>query len=63
MDLILGRFWDRFGADLDDATLDAYEALLDESDQDLYRWMSGQNAPPQVHAPLVARIQGKIEPL
>lgn len=56
MDLILGRFWDSQGASLDDATLDAYEALLLENDQDLYRWCSGQAAPPERFAGLIARL-------
>lgn len=56
MDLILGRFWDSQGASLDDETLDAYEALLLENDQDLYRWCSGQAAPPERFASLIARL-------
>lgn len=63
MDLILGPFWDAHGADLGPDTLDAYEALLNENDQDLYQWMSGQAAPPARHESLVLLIQGKIEPL
>ena len=56
MDLILGRFWDDHGANLDAATLDAYEALLNENDQDLYQWASGQVAPPPAHADILSRI-------
>ena len=57
MDLILGRFWDAEGAGLDAATLDLYEAMLDENDQDLYLWVSGQAAPPLRLAPLVGRLR------
>ena len=46
MDLILGRFWDENGDALDDATLDLYEDLLSENDQDLYLWCSGQGSSP-----------------
>ena len=53
MDLILGRFWDAEGATLDPATLDLYEALLSENDQDLYQWVSGQTPPPDRFAPLI----------
>ena len=56
MDLILGRFWDAHGADLGDDVLNAYEALLNENDQDLYQWASGQVAPPSEHADILARI-------
>lgn len=57
MDLILGRFWDGNGADLDPGTLDLYEDLLLENDQDLYAWVSGQEAAPEKFAALVARLR------
>ena len=41
MDLILGAYSDARLAELDAGTLDRYEALLDENDQDLYKWVSG----------------------
>ncbi|MEM7525960.1 MAG: succinate dehydrogenase assembly factor 2 [Pseudomonadota bacterium] len=56
MDLILGRYADERLAALDDPTLAAYEALLDENDQDLYRWVSGSVAAPAAHAPAIRRI-------
>ena len=56
MDLILGRFWDREGASLDPASLDLYEALLSENDQDLYLWVSGQSPAPDRFAPLIERL-------
>lgn len=56
MDLILGGFAQVGLGALSEADLDAYEALLDESDHDLYRWVSGQEDPPPAHAPLIARI-------
>ena len=56
MDLILGTFWDAHGAALDDATLDLFEALLSENDQDLYQWISGQASPPADHARILERI-------
>ncbi len=57
MDLILGRFWDAEGAELDTASLDAYEAMLNENDQDLYAWVSGQGTPPVGFAPLIERLR------
>ena len=56
MDLILGGFWDDCGRGLDDADLALYEALLEENDQDLYAWVSGQQAPPAPFAALIGRI-------
>ncbi len=29
--------------------LDCYEALIDQSDPDIYRWVSGGEAPPADH--------------
>lgn len=49
MDLILGSFFDECGATLDDEALDLYEAMLSESDQDLYQWFSGQSPAPAEH--------------
>ena len=57
MDLILGRFWNAEGAGLEEGELDLYEAFLAENDQDLYMWVSGQAAPPERFAPLVARLR------
>ena len=57
MDLILGRFWDAEGQGLDGDTLDLYEDLLIENDQDLYRWVSGQTAAPASFAPLLERLR------
>jgi len=57
MDIILSRFWAAEGDGLDDDTLDLYEALLSENDQDLYRWVSGQHPPPKRFAPLITRLQ------
>jgi len=56
MDLILGPYAD---AELDGFApelLDAYEALLDENDQDLYLWVTGAVGCPQALAPMISRI-------
>ncbi len=50
MDMILGPFADAEIAGLTPETLDLYEALLSENDQDLYVWMSGQEPLPPEHA-------------
>lgn len=56
MDLILSAYADVTLAAMSEAELDAYEALLEENDQDLYQWVSGQIAAPAEHAELVAKI-------
>lgn len=57
MDLILGPYADGPLAGLDDPALDAYEALLGETDPDLYAWISGAAAPADALARTVARIR------
>ena len=46
MDLILGPYADATLALMDEAALDLYDDLLEENDQDLYQWVSGQGTPP-----------------
>ena len=47
MDLILGHYSDDHLGSMTGQTLDAYEALLQENDHDLYQWVTGQTpAPP-----------------
>ena len=57
MDLLLGQFADGALERLDPSALDAYEALLDENDQELYTWVSGQVAPHDRHAAIVSTIR------
>ena len=56
MDILLMRFADARLDDLDVEELDLYEALLEENDQDLYVWVSGQAAPPARFERLIAAI-------
>lgn len=56
MDIILGRFSDEKLAGLGGETLDLYDALLSENDQDLYQWVSGQVAAPARFAELITQI-------
>nr|WP_253284687.1 MULTISPECIES: succinate dehydrogenase assembly factor 2 [unclassified Ruegeria] len=56
MDIILSAYADRNLADMDDAGLDIYDALLHENDQDLYQWVTGQVQPPSQFADLVSDI-------
>ncbi|MFO7759959.1 MAG: succinate dehydrogenase assembly factor 2 [Roseovarius sp.] len=56
MDVILSRYAALRLADMDGSALDGYDALLEENDQDLYQWVTGQVDPPARHAGLVADI-------
>jgi antitoxin CptB len=56
MDLVLGPFADAHLADLSEADLQTYDALLAENDQDLMAWILGQSSPPGRLAPLLDRI-------
>jgi antitoxin CptB len=60
MDLILAAFADREMAGMTDIELDAFEQLMEQNDQDLYQWVSGQADAPEAHAPLVARIRAGL---
>ena len=58
MDLILGRFADSELAALGDSELDAFEALMEWPDTDLYRWVTGEaRAPAEVDTPFLARLR------
>ena len=56
MDLILSAYAGAHLAAMSEADLDIYEALLEESDHDLYRWVSGQDHAPDRFAGLIAEI-------
>ncbi len=55
MDLILGSFAATL-AQLEDGELALYDRLLAENDQDLYQWVTGQAATPEVYLALVTKI-------
>jgi antitoxin CptB len=58
IDLILGGFADRKLETLDEAGLNAFEALLDAPDQEVYEWITEQAAAPAEHdTPTLALIR------
>jgi len=57
MDIILSRFAAERMTAMTDTQLDTYEQLLDENDQDLYQWVSGQTTPPAALAALITEIR------
>lgn len=56
MDLLLMSFADQKLESLSSDQLDLYEALLEENDQDLYAWVSGQDTPPERFAEILSEV-------
>ena len=61
MDLILSAFAARELQGMGHDDLDLYDALLSENDQDLYRWVTGQDRAPDRFDPLVRRISKALQ--
>ena len=57
-DLILGGFADANLATLTPAQVDAFEALLDQEDHDVYAWIMGQeDAPPEFEGEILEALR------
>lgn len=57
-DLILGPFADQHVATFSDEQLDAFEALLEVPDQDLYGWiLEREPTPPEFDGPLMDMLK------
>jgi len=56
MDLILGAFAERWLDTMNEDRLRQYDALLQENDQDLYAWVTGQAPAPARFADLIGEI-------
>lgn len=56
MDIILEKYADDHMAALDEPTLDLYDELLNENDQDLYQWVTGQVDAPERFKALIHAI-------
>lgn len=58
LDVLLNRFIDSRYSDLSTAEMDDFDTLLEQSDIDLYGWLTGRGAPEQRDlAVLVGRIR------
>lgn len=66
MDLILGPYADGELAGMGATSLDLFDGLLEENDQDLYAWISGHQTPPEKFAGLLSVIgshaRSRIQP-
>lgn len=60
IEFMLGRFAERHVADLDDDQLDRLESLIEESDADLFGWISAKSAVPAAHDHDVMRLIQKF---
>ncbi|MGO9024517.1 MAG: succinate dehydrogenase assembly factor 2 [Beijerinckiaceae bacterium] len=49
MDLIMGRFADAEMGRLSEAELEAFEALLERPDHDVFSWLTGEVETPAAH--------------
>lgn len=56
MDLLIGGYADAHLAQMDDAELDAFEHLMEEHDQDLLAYATGQVATPQDLKPMLDKL-------
>ena len=57
-DLILGSYCDNHIMQLDANTLNAYEALLDEDDADIWAWITEKQPIPQAaYEPIIAALR------
>ncbi len=63
MDIILSSFADRQLAQMTDADLELYDALLSENDHDLYQWVTAQVPTPDRYLDLITRVASGAEGL
>lgn len=56
MDILMMRFADAHLDTMEEAELDLLDLVLEENDQDLYRWITGQEAAPAALSPVIDRI-------
>jgi antitoxin CptB len=61
MDIILIAFSDEHLAAMGEEEIVLYDALLNENDQDLYQWITGQVAAPAQYTALIGRISRQLQ--
>ncbi len=57
--MILGPFADAHAQELDDTQLNLLEALLDENDIEIYKWVAGA-PPPQTHTVIIKMLRDSV---
>ena len=56
MDILLSAFAEAHLADMNEADLQTYDALLHENDQDLYQWVTGQKEAPETFRSMIEKV-------
>ena len=56
MDIILSAYADNSLAQMSESDITLYDKLLNENDQDLYSWVTGQTVPPEKFTDMLADI-------
>lgn len=62
MDLLIGGYADAHLATMSAEELDAFEALMEENDQDLLAWATGTQEVPQALKPMLDTVVGFADP-
>lgn len=61
MDIILSAYAGDHLESMDEATISLYDSLLDENDQDLYQWVTGQVPAPAKFTEMIALISVQMQ--
>ena len=61
MDIILSAYATENLAKMDNAKITLYDHLLDENDQDLYQWVTGQVVAPDKFIQMIAEISVQMQ--
>ena len=61
MDIILSTYATENLVKIDETTITLYDRLLDENDQDLYQWVTGQVAAPERFRQMIAKISVQMQ--
>lgn len=61
MDIILSAYATQNLETMDEATIQLYDLLLDENDQDLYQWVTGQVPAPEKFTQMIAMISVQMQ--
>ena len=61
MDIILSAYATANLATMDEDTIQLYDQLLDENDQDLYQWVTGQATAPAKFGQMIGQISVQMQ--
>jgi antitoxin CptB len=61
MDIILSAYATENLESMDEATIELYDVLLNENDQDLYQWVTGQVPAPEKFTQMISKISMQMQ--